>query len=86
MGVFETIKQLFGVLAQLAKVFPDWWRKRQTEKKAKLREEVRRLRNKRLETRRKMRDATLAEREKLQKIYFDLSDRIMRHERVLRED
>lgn len=86
MAVWTWISSILAILGQVAKVFPDWWKKHQSKKKASLEEEIQDLKLQRLALRKRLRDATMDEREEILKEYFALNRRILYFERLLRED
>ena len=87
MGVLESIGSALKIFANLSKVFPDWWKKRQVKKDAELRAERTSLKLKRTSIERQWKDAkTKEERRKLNEILDNLNARIRFINRLLRED
>ena len=83
MSIIALLEKIFGIIGKFLDVFPEWWKNYQVKKRAEWIEEIRRMKVKRLEIKRKMKDATLDERETLNKEYFALNDRILYLERLL---
>jgi len=75
--MIELIKNIVSIIVKLFEVFPQWWKQRQEKNVAKLRKEKMELMLERAMIRKKLDKAeTQEERDELNKIYFNINNRI----------
>ena len=75
--MIDLIKNIVSIIVKLFEVFPQWWKQRQEKNVAKLRKEKMELMLERAMIRKKLDKAeTQEERDELNKIYFNINNRI----------
>ena len=75
--MIDLIKNIVSIIVKLFEVFPQWWKQRQEKNVAKLRKEKMELMLDRAMIRKKLDKAeTQEERDELNKIYFNINNRI----------
>lgn len=84
--MISIIKSILGILGQIAKVFPDWYKSYKEKQRVTFRKKVRDFKIERVGLKRKLRDARGEEREKLIEDINRINDLILYYEQLLRAD
>lgn len=84
--MISIIKTILGILGQIAKVFPDWYKNFKKKQRIDYQKRVRSLKIERVGLKRKLLDARGKEREKIIDTINHINDRILYYEQLLRAD